>query len=83
MLHAFSMVRVTHGYFLRRMILGGVVAVTAFLIGMAGAPAPAEAGPCFDRCMTRCNMARGYTPCRLRCFKVCSNPNRGMRMRGR
>ena len=35
------------------------------------APSPAQAGPCFDRCMTRCHLPSGYGRCRNGCFYMC------------
>ena len=52
--------------------------VGLFLLGAcAGAatlltePAPAQAGPCFDRCKTRCHLPMGYRICRDDCSHAC------------
>jgi hypothetical protein len=79
MLPSFSTDRVTDGNFLHRTMLCGAMAAAAFLIGVAGAPTLVEAGPCFDRCMTRCNLARGYSPCRGKCFNRCQAKFQGSR----
>jgi hypothetical protein len=62
--------------------LSAMLAVATLGLGIVGAPAPAAAGPCFDRCMTNCNLARGYSPCRIKCSNVCQNRFQGRRLRG-
>lgn len=54
-----------------RPMMAAVLALTVLSGLVLGGAAPALAGPCFDRCMTRCHLPMGYRICRNRCFDVC------------
>ena len=55
----------------RAFVVVMLVAGATLGIGLLGAPSPAQAGPCFDRCMTRCHLPIGYAYCRNRCTNMC------------
>ena len=44
--------------------------------GLLADPAPAAAGPCFDICMSRCNLAAGRGSCRNKCTNRCQGRGR-------
>ena len=54
-----------------RSIATTILGMSLFAGGAATFPSAAQAGACFDRCMTRCHLPSGYRYCRNDCFYLC------------